>query len=335
MHGARRNLFVMALVGTALAFVVILLGAWTRLTDAGLGCPDWPGCYGFAHVPVSADHQQIANARFPDAPLQVERAWPEMVHRYGASSLGFLILTMSALTWRAAKDVQLPRRHVLLLLGLVILQGMFGMWTVTWKLWPQVVTLHLLGGMTTAALLWLLALRLGWPKPHIASEPGYRLGLAAMVVVALQIALGGWTTSNYAALACPDFPTCQTQWLPPADFSRGFDVLQEVGPNYLGGLLDNSARVAIHLSHRLGAILASLLVVLVIYRCLRSEDAPLRQLGFAVLGILMLQIGLGVSNVVFTLPLSVAIAHNGVAAVLLLTLVSVNYRLFHLRSLPS
>ena len=335
MHGARRNLFVMALVGTALAFVVILLGAWTRLTDAGLGCPDWPGCYGFAHVPVSADHQQIANARFPDAPLQVERAWPEMVHRYGASSLGLLILTMSALTWRAAKDVQLPRRHVLVLLGLVILQGMFGMWTVTWKLWPQVVTLHLLGGMTTAALLWLLALRLGWPKPHIASEPGYRLGLAAMVVVALQIALGGWTTSNYAALACPDFPTCQTQWLPPADFSRGFDVLQEVGPNYLGGLLDNSARVAIHLSHRLGAILASLLVVLVIYRCLRSEDAPLRQLGFAVLGILMLQIGLGVSNVVFTLPLSVAIAHNGVAAVLLLTLVSVNYRLFHLRSLPS
>ena len=335
MHGARRNLFVMALVGTALAFVVILLGAWTRLTDAGLGCPDWPGCYGFAHVPVSADHQQIANARFPDAPLQVERAWPEMVHRYGASSLGLLILTMSALTWRAAKDVQLPRRHVLLLLGLVILQGMFGMWTVTWKLWPQVVTLHLLGGMTTAALLWLLALRLGWPKPHVASEPGYRLGIAAMVAVALQIALGGWTTSNYAALACPDFPTCQTQWLPPADFSRGFDVLQEVGPNYLGGLLDNSARVAIHLSHRIGAILASLLVVLLIYRCLRSEDAPLRQLGFAVLGILMLQIGLGVSNVVFTLPLSVAIAHNGVAAVLLLTLVSVNYRLFHLRSLPS
>ena len=335
MHGARRNLFVMALVGTALAFVVILLGAWTRLTDAGLGCPDWPGCYGFAHVPVSADHQQIANARFPDAPLQVERAWPEMVHRYGASSLGLLILTMSALTWRVAKDVQLPRRHVLVLLGLVILQGMFGMWTVTWKLWPQVVTLHLLGGMTTAALLWLLALRLGWPKPHVASEPGYRLGIAAMVAVALQIALGGWTTSNYAALACPDFPTCQTQWLPPADFSRGFDVLQEVGPNYLGGLLDNSARVAIHLSHRLGAILASLLVVLLIYRCLRSEDAPLRQLGFAVLGILMLQIGLGVSNVVFTLPLSVAIAHNGVAAVLLLTLVSVNYRLFHLRSLPS
>ena len=335
MHGARRNLFVIALAGTALALVVILLGAWTRLTDAGLGCPDWPGCYGFAHVPVSADHQQIANARFPDAPLQVERAWPEMVHRYGASSLGLLILTMSALTWRVAKDVQLPRRHVLVLLGLVILQGMFGMWTVTWKLWPQVVTLHLLGGMTTAALLWLLALRLGWPKPHVASEPGYRLGIAAMVAVALQIALGGWTTSNYAALACPDFPTCQTQWLPPADFSRGFDVLQEVGPNYLGGLLDNSARVAIHLSHRIGAILASLLVVLLIYRCLRSEDAPLRQLGFAVLGILMLQIGLGVSNVVFTLPLSVAIAHNGVAAVLLLTLVSVNYRLFHLRSLPS
>ncbi len=335
MHGARRSLFSIALAGTALALVVILLGAWTRLTDAGLGCPDWPGCYGFLHVPVSAEHQQIANARFPDAPLQVERAWPEVVHRYGASTLGLLILVMSALTWRATRDARLPRRHVYVLLALVILQGMFGMWTVTWKLWPQVVTVHLLGGMTTAALLWLLALRLGWPKPRVANEQGFRLAVVALVAVGLQIALGGWTTSNYAALACPDFPTCQTQWLPPADFSRGFDLLQEVGPNYLGGLLDNDARVAIHLSHRLGAIIASLLVLALIYRCLRSEDTPLRQLGLAVLGILTLQIMLGISNVVFTLPLSVAIAHNGVAAVLLLTIVSVNYRLFLLRSPPS
>ena len=335
MYGARRTLFITALAGTALALVVILLGAWTRLTDAGLGCPDWPGCYGFLHVPVSAEHQQIANVRFPDAPLQIERAWPEMVHRYGASALGFLILVMSVLTWRASKDAELPRRHVFVLLGLVILQGMFGMWTVTWKLWPQVVTSHLLGGMTTVALLWLLALRLGWPKPRGPSEPGFRLAVAALVAVGLQIALGGWTTSNYAALACPDFPRCQTEWLPPADFSRGFDVFQEVGPNYLGGLVDNSARVAIHLSHRLGAIIASLLALALIYRCLRSADVTLRQLGFAVLFILTLQIVLGISNVVFTLPLSVAIAHNGVAAVLLLTLVSVNYRLFHLRSPPS
>jgi cytochrome c oxidase assembly protein subunit 15 len=151
----------------------------------------------------------------------------------------------------------------------------------------------------------------------------------------LQIALGGWTTSNYAALACPDFPTCQTQWIPPMDFAKGFDFMQEVGPNYLGGLMDGSARVAIHFSHRIGAIVASLFVLALVYRCLRSADAPLRQLGLALLGILTIQILLGISNVVYLLPLKVAIAHNGVAAVLLLTLVSVNYRLFLLRSSPS
>lgn len=335
MHGARKTLFILALVGTALALTVILLGAWTRLRDAGLGCPDWPGCYGFLHVPVSTEHQEIANARFPDAPVQVERAWPEVVHRYFASGLGALILLMTVVAWRSVDSAKLPRGHITALLALVILQGMFGMWTVTWKLWPQVVTAHLLGGMTTASLLWLLALRLGWPGPRVRESAGFGIALAALVAVGLQIALGGWTTSNYAALACPDFPTCQTQWLPVTDFARGFDVFQEVGPNYLGGLMDNAARVAIHLTHRMGAIVASVLVLLLVYRCLRSADVPLRQLGFALLGILSLQILLGISNVVFTLPLRVAIAHNGVAAVLLLTLVSVNYRLFLIRSSPS
>ena len=335
MNGTRKLLFTLALVGTFLALVVILLGAWTRLRDAGLGCPDWPGCYGFLHVPVADEHQQIANARFPDAPVMVERAWPEMVHRYFATGLGALILLMTLVVWRSAEGAQLARRHITALLAIVIIQGMFGMWTVTWKLWPQVVTAHLLGGMTTVSFLGLLALRLGWPLPRARELAGAAIGMAALVAVVLQIALGGWTTSNYAALACPDFPTCQTQWGPPMDFAKGFDFMQEVGPNYLGGLMDGTARVAIHFSHRVGAIVASLLVLALVYRCLRSADAPLRQLGLALLGILTIQILLGISNVVFTLPLKVAIAHNGVAAVLLLTLVSVNYRLFLLRSSPS
>jgi cytochrome c oxidase assembly protein subunit 15 len=335
MNGTRKLLFALAVVGTVLTFVVILLGAWTRLRDAGLGCPDWPGCYGFLHVPVAEEHQQIANARFPDAPVMLERAWPEMVHRYFATGLGALILLMTFLAWRAADGAQHARRLITALLVIVIVQGMFGMWTVTWKLWPQVVTAHLLGGMATVSLMWLLTLRLGWPGPRVREQTGLAIGIAALVAVVLQIALGGWTTSNYAALACPDFPTCQTQWIPPMDFAKGFDFTQEVGPNYLGGLMDGSARVAIHFSHRVGAIVASLVVLALVYRCLRSADAPLRQLGLALLGILTIQILLGISNVVFTLPLKVAIAHNGVAAVLLLTLVSVNYRLFLLRSSSS
>lgn len=335
MNGTRKLLFALAVVGTVLTFVVILLGAWTRLRDAGLGCPDWPGCYGFLHVPVAEEHQQIANARFPDAPVMLERAWPEMVHRYFATGLGALILLMTIVAWRAADGAQHARRHITALLVIVIVQGMFGMWTVTWKLWPQVVTAHLLGGMATVSLMWLLTLRLGWPGPRVREQAGLAIGVAALVAIVLQIALGGWTTSNYAALACPDFPTCQTQWIPPMDFAKGFDFTQEVGPNYLGGLMDGSARVAIHFSHRVGAIVASLFVLVLVYRCLRSADAPLRQLGLALLGILTIQILLGISNVVFTLPLKVAIAHNGVAAVLLLTLVSVNYRLFLLRSSSS
>lgn len=312
-----------ATVGVALAFVVVVLGAYTRLVDAGLGCPDWPGCYGFLVVPGHADDIAIAQSRFPGAVVEVHKAWPEMVHRYFAGSLALVIATIAGLGFwfrRTGMPFKLP----LALLLLVIAQAAFGMWTVTLKLWPQVVTTHLLGGFATLSLLWLL-----WLRTHsVPSLPVNLRGHAVvgLCVVVLQIMLGGWTSSNYAALACPDFPTCQGQWWPSMDFAAGFNILQHVGPNYLGGLMHSSARAAIHVVHRLGAVLVLLTVAPLAIRVISSGA---QRLGYAVLGLLLVQVGLGIANVVFTLPLAVATAHNATGALLLLGVVTVNYRTFH------
>lgn len=324
-----------ALCACLLAMVVVALGAFTRLVDAGLGCPDWPGCYGQVMWPSTETEIATANSQFADAaPVDTDKTWPEMVHRYFASGLGLVVIGLLLMTRRLGLR---PKKLPVLLLGLVILQGLFGMWTVTLKLWPQVVTTHLLGGFTTLALLWLLALRLARhhqaksEKP-IAPKALKKLRIVAglgLLVVFLQIALGGWTTSNYAALACVDFPTCHQQWIPEADFKQGFDLTQEVGPNYLGGLMDNQARTAIHLSHRLGALLVTILLSVLVIMLRRSGElgCTARRLAIGVAGLLVIQIGLGISNVVFALPLFVAVAHNGVGALLLLSMVTVNYYL--------
>ena len=309
-------------VGVVLALVVVVLGAYTRLMDAGLGCPDWPGCYGYLSVPGAAANVDTAEARFPHAPFEAHKAWPEMVHRYFAGSLGLLIFGIAALAIR--DRAKAPLKLPLLLAGLVVLQAAFGMWTVTLKLWPQVVTTHLLGGFATLSLLWLLYLRLN-PPPMLPSRMRTHAVLALAVVI-VQVMLGGWTTSNYAALACPDFPTCQGHWWPPMDAADGFDVFQDIGPNYLGGLLDNSARVAIHMGHRLGALVTFVVVGALALR-VRSTAAG-TALGNVLIVTLLTQLALGISNVVFTLPLPVATAHNGVGAVLLLEVIAVNYRSF-------
>lgn len=324
-HSARKPGFHVAAFATALALVVVLLGAYTRLTHAGLGCPDWPGCYGFIHVPSSEAQLAHAEARFPEAPVEAQKGWNEMIHRYFAGTLGLLIsgLAIHALV-RRGRDGQ-PLRLPLALLGVVIAQAAFGMWTVTLKLWPQVVTAHLLGGFTTLSLLFLLSLRLsGAVQPLQCQGAPRRLAAFALALVVLQIALGGWTSSNYAAVACIDLPMCHGQWWPQMDFANGFHLTQHIGPNYLGGQLDSDARTAIHMTHRMGAFCVVAVLLVLAWRLQRVGQIYLTAL---MLLALSLQVGLGISNVLLHLPLPVAVAHNGGGACLLLTLVLVNYRL--------
>ena len=322
MISSWQSTYRLTLFALLLGFVVVGLGAYTRLADAGLGCPDWPGCYGFLSVPQSAESVAEAEALFPDAPVEAEKAWWEMIHRYAAGLLGLLIVGICISAFRHRRT-GIPWKLPIALVVLVICQGAFGAWTVTLKLWPQVVTAHLLGGFTTLALLWLLLLRLGFGSDWVVADKLRQHAAVALLVVVLQVVLGGWTTSNYAALACHDFPGCTpAEVWPDMDFARGFDVMQSVGPNYLGGQLDNGSRQAIHMTHRLGAILVLLLVGSLVVRMLRVGS----DLAWLLAGVLALQLVLGVLNIVWVLPLLNATLHNLGGAALLLVLVAVNYR---------
>ncbi|WP_339675484.1 COX15/CtaA family protein [uncultured Zhongshania sp.] len=326
----RKAGFLLTLIACFVAVIVLGMGVFTRLADAGLGCPDWPGCYGHVLWP-SEDHEVArANEAFPETPVEHDKTWPEMIHRYLASSLGLFTIGILVFSLRSREPEQ-PVKLPMFLLAFIILQGMFGMWTVTLKLWPQVVTAHLLGGFTTLSLLWLLTLRLNnsrWQIPAIAENKlkSIRpLAVIGLLIVVTQIALGGWTTSNYADIACPDFPTCQGAWLPPMNFTDGFNVGQHIGPNYLGGTMDNAARVAIHFSHRVGAIVtAAYLIFLAIKLCGLGLVAA-KKLAVVTLLVLVVQISLGISNIVFQFPIDVAVAHNLVGALLLLTQVTITY----------
>jgi len=315
----------LALFATLLTVVVVLLGAYTRLTHAGLGCPDWPGCYGFLGVPMSEHKQAIAEARFPEAPVEVAKGWYEMIHRYFAGALGLVILVIAAQAVRRRAEPTQPLKLPLAILALVILQGAFGMWTVTLQLWPQVVTAHLLGGFATLSLLTLLTLRLSGRFAPLQLPGRLRtLAAACLLLVIGQITLGGWVSSNYAAVACVDLPTCHGEWWPTMDFGKGFHLTQHIGPNYLGGQLDSDARTAIHMSHRIGALLVTLALLALAWQL---RIAKLSRLAGLLLLALALQVGLGISNVIFHLPLLVAVAHNAGGAALLLVMVLINYRL--------
>jgi cytochrome c oxidase assembly protein subunit 15 len=334
-----------SLLATLLAAVVIMLGAWTRLVDAGLGCPDWPGCYGFLTVPQDEARMAIANSRFPETPVDVEKGWPEMIHRYAAGMLGLVVFGLAGYAVRHRRE-GLPVKLPLFISAFIILQGAFGMWTVTLKLWPQVVALHLLGGFTTISLLTLLTLRLrrmastsAEPPPGPAASAGgeslrkFRPWLyGGMLLVIMQIALGAWTAANYAAVACTDLPTCEGEWWPAEmDFRHGFDVTQQVGPNYLGGQLTADGRVAIHVTHRVGAVVVlGYFAVFLALLWRRTSGTPMAWHVALVATALAIQILLGLANVIFHIPLSVAIAHNAMGAGLLLTVINLLWRLHRL-----
>ncbi|HEX7025815.1 MAG TPA: COX15/CtaA family protein [Gammaproteobacteria bacterium] len=325
-------LFRLSLLSSLLALVVVVLGAYVRLSHAGLGCPDWPGCYGHIDVPQTDDEVQRANTAYPERPLETAKAWKEMTHRYFAATLGLLILTIAVIAWiRRSRGAAAGLPTVLLVL--VIFQAALGMWTVTLLLKPLVVTAHLLGGMATLALLWWLMLCYSnWQPPPLGiaeALPGLRrLALLCLAALAVQIALGGWTSTNYAALACYGFPQCNQQWWPSMDFSEAFVLWRGLGIDYEGGVLDHPARVAIHMTHRIGALLVLALLTMLVIRLWRQAAAPVfKGLSLLLSLVLLVQIGLGVANVTKGLPLPIATAHNAGAAILLLTLLSVIYTL--------
>ena len=312
----------LTLFAALVTFCVIVLGAYVRLSDAGLGCPDWPGCYGHLTWP-NADHEiDRAGEFFPERPVETHKAWKEMVHRYLAGILVLLVVGINVVVWRSPAAYGRMRLLSGLILVLILFQAALGMWTVTLKLLPVVVMGHLMGGLTTFALLTWLAFRSGVTQPHqtAGAMKNLRRWIAAgIVVLVLQIALGGWTSANYAALACPDFPTCHGAYWPEADFTEGFTLWREIGVDYEGGVLDLRARMAIQIAHRMGAVITFVLLILLGVRLLRIR--ALRTGGAVLVALLCAQVTLGVLNVVLQLPLVNAAAHNAVAALLVAQLI--------------
>jgi cytochrome c oxidase assembly protein subunit 15 len=313
----------LAVIAAIVAFCVIVLGAWVRLSHAGLGCPDWPGCYGQLTWPEAAEEVQTANQAFPERPFESNKAWREMVHRYLAGSLMLLVFAMTWLTWRGPESLRKFRALATALAILIIFQALLGMWTVTLKLKPIIVMAHLLGGLTSFSLiLWLMFSSKRQPadRPSMGVRRMRESIIIAIVVLGMQIALGGWTSANYAALACPDIPTCGGQWWPDANFKEGFVLWREIGVNYEGGLLDQESRIAIHLTHRIGAIVTLLVLLTLAFRLLKVPR--LRTGGKILMGLVLAQFTLGILNVALYLPLPNAVAHNAGAALLLMTLLS-------------
>ncbi|WP_267226332.1 COX15/CtaA family protein [Dyella silvae] len=357
----------LALLAAVFAFGVVMFGAFVRLSNAGLSCPDWPTCYGKATWPEHQHDIAQANQAFPDRPYETHKAWREQVHRFLAGTLGTLVFALALLaSWRrpwaryaviagaifaavgvgmyikgehhwslllsllaiglplfAAAGLNRPGawRISVLALAVVVFQAMLGMWTVTLLLKPIVVMGHLMGGITTFALLAYAALRFAGIGARDDSYAGVRkavvLGIALLLA---QIALGGWTSSNYAALACgTDFPKCLGQWVPPTDFREGFVLWRGIGVNYEGGVLDMAARSAIQIAHRIGALVVFCYLA---WLSLRLSRSRLRAQALAIAVVLVAQVMLGISNVHFGLPLPVATLHNGGAALLLFTLLA-------------
>ncbi len=296
-----------------LTFDLIVFGSFTRLTDSGLGCPDWPGCYGHASPLGAHGDIHAAQTAQPTGPVTFSKAWIEMIHRYLAMTVGALIIVLTVAAWRQRARLPLSPWWPTATLAWVIVQGLFGMWTVTWKLQPGIVTLHLLGGMTLLVLLvWqreqLAGPRYPWPRGAFAAL----LGAGGLLVV--QIATGAWVSSNYAVLACSGYPSCNGQWWPAMDFRAGFTPWRELGRGADGDFLPFEALVAIHMVHRWFAVLAAAALLALALWLRRRRAAP--RAAATVIALVLLQVATGLSNVVLGWPLAAALVHVAGAAAL-------------------
>jgi cytochrome c oxidase assembly protein subunit 15 len=314
-----KRLHALTLLTLFLTFDLVLFGAFTRLTDSGLGCPDWPGCYGSASPLGARDEIRVAQAAQPSGPVTHGKAWVEMVHRYLATAVGVLITVMTIMAW-SLRDRSAPSPWwATVTLAWVIAQGAFGALTVTMKLYPAIVTLHLLGGVGLLALL--------TAQDHVFQPRALRLpsGLTTLawivaLAVVVQIALGGWVSTNYAVLACRDFPTCQGQWWPSMDFAHAFTLRRELGETATGAYLPFEALTAIHMTHRLAAVLVLALLLALAWRLHRTGDASSSRFAGGLALLAVLQLATGLSNVVLGWPLVAAVLHTGGAAALVVVM---------------
>ena len=296
---------------------LIMFGAFVRLTDSGLGCPDWPGCYGKVTPLGASEHIRQAVETMPYGPVSFPKAWIEMIHRYVGALLGLLIILIVIMAWRHRKTLGHTPRLAIVTLIAVCVQGAFGAWTVTLKLMPIIVTIHLLGGMTLLALMTWLAVRV---KEHPALSPQavrwFPWMALGFILVFVQIALGGWVSTNYAALACMDFPTCNDQWLPPMDLHGGFSLIRALGELPSGEMISQQALTAIHWVHRNFAFVVFAYMGFLALK-LRKEPG-LRTPANAILLLLLAQLFTGLTTIFFEWPLLIAVLHNGGAAGLVL-----------------
>jgi cytochrome c oxidase assembly protein subunit 15 len=317
----RERLAALTALTLFLSFDLVVFGAFTRLSDSGLGCPDWPGCYGQASPLGAEPHIDAAQAAQPSGPVTWHKAWIEMVHRYLAMTVGVLIIGMTVVAWRARAALPRARWWALATLAWVVLQGLFGRYTVTLKLYPAIVTVHLLGGLLLLALLTLqLAQQRDAP---LVARPALRVGAAiVLALLVVQIALGGWVSTNYAVLACRGFPTCNGEWWPPANFEHAFVALRELGRTGAGSYLPSDPLVAIHLTHRIGAVVALTALAWLALALARTAVPRLRRCALLIALLSLAQLGTGLGNVVLDWPIVGALGHSAGAAALVIVLVS-------------
>ena len=311
-----KRLHALTLLTLILTFDLVLFGAFTRLSDSGLGCPDWPGCYGSASPLGARDEIHAAQSALPSGPVTHGKAWVEMVHRYLATAVGVLIVAMTALAWSLRGKAASPSPWwATATLVWVIAQGAFGALTVTMKLYPVIVTLHLLGGIGLLALL-AVQDQVFVPRPLRLTRALSAAAWVTALLVVVQIALGGWVSTNYAVLACREVPMCQGQWWPPMDFAHAFTVQRELGQTASGSYLPFAALTAIHMTHRLAAVIVLGAMLWLAWRLAATGDATLRRFAAGIAALAALQLGTGLSNVVLGWPIVAALLHTGGAAAL-------------------